>query len=373
MTALELITVPFFSQTQAYRLGLGALIGLFIHHALFIHGEWHTQAPLIVLVHLLTFTFLLASSICSRNLDVHSYFQGANLISISYCVALFTSITIYRLVFHRLTLARFPGPLCARVTKLWHVWMCRTSCNHLVLADLQRKYGDFVRTGKLSDIAVMHTRLTSGIGPSEITVFHPEVFWAIDGPKTECIKSDWYDILHPNRALVTARVKSSHQTRRRQWNRGFSSKCECDEQKKISPQSKTWCLALDQYEEKILKYIDQFDSCVEADATAQRSSNARDLFFWFGFDSMGDFVFNKSFNMLEVQRWHHIVILLQRALSLLGYFSPAPWLVQVGFKLFPRVWVLKDWFDMVDWCEEQMRERIEVLSIWCPSQCDHAD
>ena len=46
----------------------------------------------------------------------------------------------------------------------------------------------------------------------------------IDGPRTECIKSEWYDILHPNLSLVTARAKENHQTRRRQWNRGFSTK-----------------------------------------------------------------------------------------------------------------------------------------------------
>lgn len=75
---------------------------------------------------------------------------------------------------------------------------------------------------------------------------------------------------------------------------------------------------------------------------------------------MGDFVFNNSFGMLQSQEWHHIIILLQRALSLLGPFSPVPWLVQLGFKLLPRVWILKDWFDMVAWCEKQMRKRIKA-------------
>lgn len=92
----------------------------------------------------------------------------------------------------------------------------------------------------------------------------------------------------------------------------------------------------------------------------QRVSDVTDLFYWFGFDAMGDFVFNNSFGMLQSQEWHHIIILLQRALSLLGPFSPVPWLVQLGFKLLPRVWILKDWFDMVAWCEKQMRKRIKA-------------
>jgi tryprostatin B 6-hydroxylase len=47
---------------------------------------------------------------------------------------------------------------------------------------------------------------------------------AIDGPRSECLKAEWYDILHPNMALVTARVKPVHAARRREWNRGFTTK-----------------------------------------------------------------------------------------------------------------------------------------------------
>lgn len=61
------------------------------------------------------------------------------------------------------------------------------------------------------------------IGPSEITVYHPDVFMAIDGPSGSCVKSEWYDVLHPKMSLVTAREKEVHGARRRQWNRGFTS------------------------------------------------------------------------------------------------------------------------------------------------------
>ncbi|KAK2745695.1 hypothetical protein FQN57_003592 [Myotisia sp. PD_48] len=229
------------------------------------------------------------------------------------------------LFFHRLTIAGFRGPKIASVTKIWHMWKCRSSKNHLVLDELHQKYGDFVRTG-----------------PSEITVFHPDVFMTIDGPKSQCIKAEWYDILHPNMALVTSRDKLRHRTRRSQWNKGFSAK------------------AITQYEDKILKYIDQLEKCVDDDVSAKRVSNVTNLFYWFGFDAMGDFVFNKSFNMLHDQNWHHIIVLLQRALSLLGPLSSVPWLVQLAFKLSPRISVLGDWFTMVGWCEKQMIERIKV-------------
>jgi hypothetical protein len=87
------------------------------------------------------------------------------------------------------------------------------------------------------------------------------------------------------------------------------------------------------------------------------------LFYWLGFDRMGDFIFSQTFNMLSRQEWHYIIVLMQRALSLLGPLSPVPWFIHIAFKLFPRVWILKDWFRMVAWCEEQMLKRLQVLMI----------
>lgn len=118
-------------------------------------------------------------------------------------------------------------------------------------------------------------------------------------------------------------------------------------------------LALADHEEKVFKFIDQLDDCLESDVVNGCVSDMRNLLLWFGFDYMGDFVFSKSFNMLKERQWHHIIVRLQRALSLLGPFSPAPWLVQVGFNLVPRVNVLKDWFDTVAWCQSQMTNRLK--------------
>lgn len=112
---------------------IGVVLGLGAHHLLFIHGEWHIQAPKIVLHHLVYFAAL--SVVISH----------AHLVIASYILALFSSITIYRLFFHRLK--HFPGPFLARITKLWHVWKARHRQNYLVLEALHHQYGDFVRTG----------------------------------------------------------------------------------------------------------------------------------------------------------------------------------------------------------------------------------
>jgi len=130
--------------------GIGVLAGLLMHHGLLIHGEWHVWAPRIFLYHLAVFICPLLSKIVFQGSAVGQLFNNLALIGYGYLPGLLSSIIIYRLFFHRLSKAGFPGPVYTRVSKLWHLWACRTAQNHLVLDALQAKYGDFVRTGETS-------------------------------------------------------------------------------------------------------------------------------------------------------------------------------------------------------------------------------
>lgn len=73
---------------------------------------------------------------------------------------------------------------------------------------------------------------------------------------------------------------------------------------------------------------------------------------------MGDFTFSRSFEMLERQRWHHIILKTQNARSLLGPLAATPWLLHIGVKLLPRKLWVKDWYESVEWCQAQMEERL---------------
>ncbi|RYP50369.1 hypothetical protein DL769_010958 [Monosporascus sp. CRB-8-3] len=310
-------------QTRLGFLSLGMLSGFGVHHGIFIHGEWHIRAPQILLVHGCTFLYIILARNLTNGTDLPPLFEALCVIMYGYVLGLMVSIAVYRIFFHRLTKAGFPGPRLARVSKLWHVWACRTSKNHRVLYNLHKQYGDFVRTG-----------------PSEIAVFHPDVFMATDGPHSECIKSEWYDLLVPDLALNTARDKTLHAGRRRQWNRGFTSK------------------PLYFHEQRVLKHIEVVDECIEAEAKAEEVSHMKDLLYWFAFDAMGDFVLSKPFGMLKSKNWHYIVTRLRRASSLLGPLGPAPWLVQIGLKLGPSVSVIRDWRKTAEWCRREVRDRI---------------
>lgn len=193
------------SLQYALASGIGALIGLGAHIGIYIHGEWHIQAPLLFKSHLVIAAIALGGfQWYGSDHVLGNMFANVIIGLTSYLLAVFTSILTYRIVpgLHRLS--KFPGPFLLKTSKLWHVWACRHSMNHFFLDSLHKKYGDFVRTG-----------------PTEITVFHPSAFAAIDGPDTECIKSEWYDLLHPDRALLTTRNRTIHDSRRRDWKQGF--------------------------------------------------------------------------------------------------------------------------------------------------------
>ncbi|KAL9122404.1 MAG: hypothetical protein Q9187_001041 [Circinaria calcarea] len=232
----------------------------------------------------------------------------------AYALSLLTSIVIYRKGFHRLR--KFPGPFMAGVTKLWHTANTLDSQNHILLDGLHEKYGDFVRTG-----------------PTEITIFTPEVKWAVDGPANHCNKAVWYDILLPLIALNTTRDKKEHDHRRRIWDRAFTVK------------------ALEGYEKRIQTYGLLLEKHIAS--TSGKPVDVSTWFYFLSFDVMGDFAFAKSFKMLESKEWHYAVLMLRRALNLLGPLSSVPWLVQLAFS-FPVIPVVRDWNKMISWCAERM-------------------
>ena len=113
------------------------------HSLFFIRGEYHLKAPTLLLIYLASYVLVVFNE--SKD-GFQLAIQNATLIINSYVFALFTSMVIYRTMFH--PLHAFPGPVLARVSKLWHVYMVRGSQNHLVLERMREKYGTFVRTGK---------------------------------------------------------------------------------------------------------------------------------------------------------------------------------------------------------------------------------
>ncbi|KAK8062549.1 cytochrome P450 [Apiospora hydei] len=311
MSAITEQLGPVLNQESLFCLG-GALSGVSLHHGVFIRGEWHNQAPIIFRIYAAIFGFVATTRIFYRTADPADR-QASCLVLASFfhVLGMFASILIYRRFFHRLNKANFPGPR----------WASNRILYPKHFTDKQRP------------------------GPSEVTVFLPEAHEVLGGRQSECIKSEFYDLLWPERALFAARDKAVHAKRRKDWQYGFSPG------------------AMEHHERKVLQWVDELDRQLATKAKDRSTVNATDYFLWFTFDIMGSFTFSKSFNMLERQRWHHIVLKTQNARSLLGPLTGTPWLLHIGVKIMPRILWVRDWYESVEWCQAQMLERLETGSL----------
>ncbi|KAG4442983.1 hypothetical protein IFR05_001514 [Cadophora sp. M221] len=143
----------------------------------------------------------------------------------AFVASLFGSMVLYRVFFHRLS--AFSGPFGAKVSKVWHVWKVRYSQNHLVMHELYREYGKFVRTG-----------------PEEITIFDPEALVAMNGPGSNCTRADWYDGISPLKSVANLRSPTVHDQRRRIWDKAFTAN------------------ALRYYDSRTTKYAEQLNQLI---------------------------------------------------------------------------------------------------------------
>jgi hypothetical protein len=65
-----------------------------------------------------------------------------------YIGSLVTSVIVYRLSpLH--PLAKYPGPIICRITRLWALWKVLEGRQHLYYHELHERYGDVVRTGTI--------------------------------------------------------------------------------------------------------------------------------------------------------------------------------------------------------------------------------
>lgn len=127
------------------RLHLAAAIAGILSHVLyFIRGYHDSQALRIFLIHVLVYlvlctTFIMQDGASGGLLASSSVFA-------TYLVFLFSSIVAYRVFFH--PLRHFPGPLAAKISKLYALYAARNGQMHIEQNKLF-KYGDIVRIGNL--------------------------------------------------------------------------------------------------------------------------------------------------------------------------------------------------------------------------------
>lgn len=122
------------------------IAGFLSHSWIFISGEWHLQATSLLKFYSLSYAAIILVEANVRQNSWQQGFLSGSMICGVYALCLWGSMIVHRLFYH--PLHDFPGPILARISKLWHVAQCWDSKNHLLMEGMHAKYGSFVRTGR---------------------------------------------------------------------------------------------------------------------------------------------------------------------------------------------------------------------------------
>jgi hypothetical protein len=210
---------------------LSAGLGVLSHLTYFIRGEHHESAPTLALLCVIVPALLFMGQVVYLKFDTDQAVVTTTVIYGAYFSALWTSMVVYRVFFHRLN--KFPGPFMAKVSKIYHTALVvRTMDNYLLLDKWHQEYGAFVRTGEKLGPTFERLKILTNTptGPNEITIVAPEGPMALLGPSSKCTKAAWYDGGKPMTSLHTTRNRAFHDKRRRVWDKGFSAKGQLQHQ-----------------------------------------------------------------------------------------------------------------------------------------------
>ena len=295
---------------------VAAAAGLLSHVCYFNRGEHHLYGVRYLQAFIAAFVLAVLAL----------YQQGESLgealaqvipIASCYVAGLYTSLIAYRAIFHPLN--KFPGPLGARISRLWLSAQLKDGDVYRKVHRLHEQYGDFVR-----------------VGSSDLSITHPKAVSAIYGQGSKCTKADFYDLTLPMVSLQTLRAKALHDQRRRIWSPAFSDK------------------ALRGYEERTKKYGDQLLSRIQ-DFDGQ-PVNVSKWFNLYTFDVMGDLAFNASFKMLETGEEHWAFKLFHEGMKPMSLFLPV-WLLRM-MKEVPGM--MRDYWRLIGYWAELVQERMNV-------------
>ncbi len=190
-------------------------------------------------------------------------------------------------------------------------------------------------------------------------MFHPAAFEAMDGPRSNTTRSDWYDLLYPRVSSVFTRDKALHGDRRRIWSQSLNDKGTVVLRFSDGNTVDGWYhQALAAYEPRVIRKVYQLQKRIAESQSQPVLVN--DLIRWFSFDLMGDFAFSQDFGMMEKREYHRAIQMLRSAITLLGPFSPAIWIPRLGFAFIPGLWKVRDWFGMLEFCDTCMERRMKA-------------
>ncbi|KAI1363787.1 cytochrome P450 [Xylaria arbuscula] len=290
--------------------------GVTSHLAFFRIGEHHLYGTRYIQA---------ALTICAISTAVDSHFyeipvRAAALRTLavfsSYLGGLYSSLIVYRLIFH--PIRAFPGPIGLKISSAWFATYLRRQDAFRQLEILHKKHGNFVR-----------------VGSNDLSIAHPKAVQAIYGVGTRCRKADWYDLTYPRVSLQSTRDDALHSRWRRVWSTAFGDR------------------HLRDYEERIVQYRARLVKVLEDSA-----GDSLDMTRWFAnysFDVMGELAFGRSFDMLETSIEHETIKLLTAGSAALSFKFPM-WFFRVMIGIPGAA---RSWWAFMSYCISQLDNRIQ--------------
>ncbi|KAM5360147.1 hypothetical protein ACJZ2D_013962 [Fusarium nematophilum] len=291
-------------------------LGVILHIRAFRLGEWDLYTTKLLVIFYIIYGLLTWAFVQHASYLTNEAFKSASALVFAAVAGTYSSIFVYRGLFHRLR--RFPGPFAAKFSNFYMTFLSIKKF-HLYeeVQELHEKYGDIVR-----------------VGPSTLSIIDPKAFQAIHSNNSPCGKGPWYNILHPVLSLHMIRDRKLHATRRKTWDKGFSSK------------------ALRDYEPRVKQYTELLLSRIEE--ASGTPFDASQWFNFYSFDVMGDLAFGKSFNMLRDGVVHYYMKSVHTNMLLVSAFSHLIWL----FPLFKEIPGLNgEHIKFQKWLSDQVAER----------------
>ncbi|THH05069.1 hypothetical protein EW146_g10002 [Bondarzewia mesenterica] len=226
----------------------------------------------------------------------HAFFQTVKIAAI-YFVSLTSSTLLYRLSpFH--PLAAYPGPLVWRLSSMTLAAISYRGHRHLVLEDLHRKYGKFVR-----------------IGPNALSINSPNAASVIYGAAHHMLKSESYN--KPGHiggvSLFFKQDRNDHAKRKRIWANAFTGS------------------AVDNFFPPLERRTWQLTQCIENRTDGAGVVNLAECICHWSYDFMGEMVFGGSNNLILLgthEGWRPTG-LHRRNIFWSHSIGQAPWLMDI--------------------------------------------
>ena len=320
------------------------VVGPLSHHLVWVNGDWDGSFYLVAFSGFLLHTLLtlllpllvpvttFSTYACTLSSTHYTLLRLESL----YILSTLVSIVVYRVFFHPLTRAGFPGPLLSRVTIFHRVFLTlRAKHRHaLVLQRLHAQYkSDIVR-----------------VGPNHLSILSASSIDVIHGTNSRCTKGVAYE--NPMGECVNwDRDPKSHAERRRVWDRALGKEAREKYYERIQELTGLLMMRLGEASPQIdISKHAQLPSskAVEVNPQATRPPiSVNTHIHRFAFDVMAALCFSlpHGYQQLHNNTTHPMVPVIQTYMLVGVYAIMVPWLHCTVSRLWVPDWLVQKW----DW------------------------